>query len=355
MVRVQSPARRSHETSEDGSSGEGRPPGTNAGSDRPGRHDRAQLVILGAIVLAALVIGLVPVYNAVFAADSAGNGEPTELTETALAIEDAAVQQARVVAVRVGHGQPFADADTLTERYDAALRNGTAALGETTVQGTDHGLNVSFDPGAPGTVNGTRVVRTTRGGVLSPAGADDWTVASDTRLGWAVVRLEAANLSRGESLDVTATDADNASRHLTVSLERTDASNDVRVTVSGTVGATPEDVTCEPSGGEVVVDLYRGRSATEDCRFVGLRQVTGPVDLAVEDGDAARGTYEFVVRNGSTLPGGVLDCQTPPAGQPSQPCRSPALWTVALETRVTGERATYTTAANVSVYGEGVR
>lgn len=351
MVRLAPAGQRSRDDSEAEWTVEA---GTNARSDRPNRPDRGQLVVVGAIVLATLIIGLVPVYNAVFAADSAGNGEPTELTETALAVEDATVEQARGVAIRVGHGQPFADEDVLVDRYDAALQNGTAALGEATVQGTDHGLNVSFDPGTPGTVNGTRVVRTTRGGVLSPAGADDWTVANDTRLGWAVVRLGATNLSRGESLDITATDADNASRHLTVSLERTDASNDIRVTVSGTIGATPEDVTCEPSGGEVVIDLYRGRSATQDCRFVGLRQVTGPVNLTVEDGDAARGTYEFVVRGGSTLHGGVLDCKVPPAGQLSQPCRSPVLWTVALETQITGERATYTTTTNVSVYGSGV-
>jgi hypothetical protein len=318
---------------------------TAAGAER---RDRAQLVVVGAVVLAFLILALVPVYNAVFAADSAGNGEPVELSERALTVDGAAAEQARVLAVRVGHREPYPDAAALKDRYERALANGTAALTEATIRGSDYGLNVSFDRDAPGTVVGSRVLRTDAGSLDGPGGNADWTVASDTRLGWGVVRLETANLTG--TLVVEATDADNASRYVELRLERSDASNDIRVTAV-VDGEVTEPASCEPTGGEIVVDLYRGRSAAGGCPFEGLGTVSGPVDLDVEikNGGEARGTYEFVVRDGAAVDSGVTRCS---GG--SGPCRSPALWRVALDTRVAGDRATYTTTTDVSVYGGAI-
>jgi hypothetical protein len=310
--------------------------------------DRAQLLVVGALVLAFLIVGLVPVYNAVFAADSAGNGEPTELSAAAVTVEGETTRLARELAVRVAHRDHFPDNDSLATAYGQALDDGTGALGEAYVRGGDRSVSVTFDPDAPGTTYSVRAVQAERGRFDDPAtGAPDWTVVDGSRVGWAVARLETANLSDSQPLVIR---VDNGSDELAVKLERTDAGDDVRVTVTGTVGATPEDVTCEPRSGEVVVDLYRGRSASRDCEFMGLSRVAGPVELTVENGDSARVAYELVARRGDALNGGVLSCTGAPT---SRPCSSPALWQVALETRVAGSRTSYVRAANVSVYGGG--
>ena len=321
-------------------------PGRGPGDDA--RPDRGQMLVAGALVLAFLVIALAPVYNAVFAADSAGNGEPTELSDAAVTADRETVRLARELAVRVAHGDRYADNDSLGTAYRRALANGTRALGEASVLGADRYANGSFDPDGDGTTYGRRVVTTERGRFREPNTGDrDWDLVEPqaSRLGWAVVRLETANLSRSQPLVF---EVDNGSDTLAVELERTDGGDDVRVTVTGTVGATPEDVTCDARDGEVVLDLYRGRSASRDCAFVGLARLSGPVRLTIDNGDAARGTYEIVVRQGAGLDDDVASC-SPTVG--SQPCSTPALWRVHLATRVSDGRTTYTSATNVSVYG----
>lgn len=319
---------------------------------------RGQIMLVGALALAVLLLALVPVYNAVFMAEGAGAGEPEGVADTAPSAEATGLRAAQGLAVRTGHGAVYPDTDEVGTAFGSAFESYARLQGEAAVAGSDTDVNTTFDAGAPGTEYGVRIVQNRSGYLDKPTsahtpGPKNWFVVRNsdrTELGWFTARLEVANLSETDRFVVVAS---NGTHAVELSVGSDGGSNDVTVNASGDVDVMDEAVTCDSRAGEVVVDLYRGSADGGDCRFTGLDAVEGPVSVRIQNGSSAYGVYELVVRNGTGLQPTVDACTTAGPPDTSSPCSSPVLWQLAMRTRVVGDRTAYANRVNVSVYGTG--
>ncbi|MEF8789266.1 MAG: hypothetical protein V5A61_04020 [Haloarculaceae archaeon] len=324
-------------------------------SDRPAHPgaERGQILLVGAVALAVLVLALVPVYNAVFTTDSTGVGDPEGVPDAASGYEREALAAAQRIAIRTGHGAAYADPDAVTAAFEPAFANYTRLHDEAAVTGTGTAVNVTFVPDAPGTRYGVRVVQNRSGSLDKPTpaagpGPANWFVvrpSARTRLGWFAARLDVSNLSDSSPLVVA---VDNGTHAVELAVESDGGSSDVSVRLTGDVGEMSEDVTCDSRAGEIVIDLRRGSADGGDCTFSGLDVVEGPVSVRIRNGSSASGVYELVLRDGTGLQPTVGPCT---AASPSAPCSSPTLWQLSMETRLRTERTDYRSRENVSVYG----
>lgn len=318
------------------------------------------MLLVGAIVLAFVIIALVPVFNGVFAPDSAGSNEPPEVGDGPATLRAEQASAARELAVRIGHGDTHASASAVAAELLAALANYTRVSAESVAEQRGWYVETRLNASSPGTVEGERLVQRDPGRLTPPSGNAAWNVVPPgkrTELGWFVLRLDTSNLTAGEPLVVEV--ANTSTDTTTVSIERQENSDGVELSVGGPFETTDEPVVCDATNGQVVLDLYRGRSADRDCAFPALRGLEGPVDIRVENptgapDERAVGVYDLVVRDPSALPPTFEAC-TEPSAVPTEPCTTPVLWQLSLETTVDGGRATYTTARNVTVYGGGAR
>jgi hypothetical protein len=322
-------------------------------------RDRGQMMLLGAVALAMLILMLVPVYNAVFLADGAGGRDPGSSPVAIDSYRTTALEAAQRLAIRTGHSRVYSDNDSVTTAFATSFHNHTLLASEAAVSGTDTVVNTTFDPTAPGTTHGVRVVqnrsdRFDKPLPATPSGPANWFVvrtSGRTQLGWLTVRLDGSNVSDTQPFIVKVS---NGSHTAELAIEGEDSSNDVSVQYSRTVGGsttTQEPTTCETARGsrQLVLDLYRGQSASDDCTFTGLSSIEGPVDVWFENGDSAYGEYELVVRDDSGLQPTIEQCTA--AASPSNPCSTPVLWQLSVTTELQGDRTTYTGTTNVSVYG----
>ena len=322
-------------------------------------NERGQVMLVGALALAVLILALVPVYNAVFTTDSTGVGDPEGVPDGLSPYQRSALEAAQRLAIRTGHGAVYPDDAAVAAAFDPAFENYTRLHGEAAVSGTDTAVNVTFAPTAAGTQYGGRVVQnrsdyldkpTAAGG---PGPADWWVVrpSDRARLGWFTARLEVANLSESDPFVVEVSNGtDTAELHV----ESDGGSNDVSVRLTGDVSAMSEDVTCDSRAGEIVLDVYRGSADGGDCAFSGLEVVEGPVSIRIRNGSSAYGVYELVVRDDAGLQPTIEACtpQSPPPGL-SNPCSSPTLWQLSMITEMRNDRTEYESRTNVSVYGTG--
>lgn len=316
-------------------------------------------MLLGALALAMLILVLVPVYNAVFLADGAGGREPGGSPAAIDSYRTSTLDAAQQLAIRTGHSRTYPDNASVTDAFAASFRNHSRLASEAAVSGSDTVVNTTFDPDGPGTYHGVRVVQNRSGWLDKPTaaagpGPHNWFVVRNSdpaRLGWLTLRLDGANTSDTQPFVVAVS---NGSQTVELAIEGEEGSDDVSVQFSRTVGGTTttaEPATCETPRGsrQLVLDLYRGRSADDGCSFTGLSTVEGPVTVWFENGDSAYGVYELVVRDGDGLQPTIDRCTV--GSSPSNPCSSPVLWQLSVTTELRGDRTTYTGATNVSVYG----
>jgi hypothetical protein len=327
-------------------------------SGRPGTNRRGQIMLVGALALAVLLLALVPVYNAVFMAEGAGAGEPEGVSDTALSAEATGLRAAQGLAVRTGHGSVYADTGEVREAFEPVFENYTLLHDEAAVAGSDTYVETTFDADAPGTEYGVRAVQNRSGYLDKPTvahtpGPKNWFVVGNsdrTRLGWFTARLDVSNLSETDRFTVAAS---NGTHSVELGVGSDGGSTDVTVNASGDVGGMDEAVTCSSRAGEIVVDLYRGSADRGDCTFTGLDAVEGPVSVRIRNGSSAYGVYELVVRNGTGLQPTVETCTAASPPSTSSPCSSPTFWQLAVTTRVETDRTAYENRVNVSVYGAG--
>ncbi|MEF8843506.1 MAG: hypothetical protein V5A62_18085 [Haloarculaceae archaeon] len=315
------------------------------------RRERGQVLLVGALALAVLLLALVPVYNAVFTTDSADVGGREGVPDGASAYERSTLEAAQRLAIRTGHGRTHPDNGSVASAFEPAFENYTRIHDESAVTGTGTYVNATFDGNAPGTQYGVRVVQNRSGHLDKPTsgGPGNWHLvrnSSRTQLGWFTVRLDVSNLSESDPFVVRVY---NGTDEVRLAVESDGGSNDVSVQLTGSVGTMSEDVTCDSRAGEVVIDLYRGSADRGDCTFTGLDVVEGPVSVWVRNGSSAYGVYELVVRNGDGLEPSIHRC----TDDHTDPCWTPTLWQLSLRSHVRSGGTDYTSRVNVSVYGEG--
>lgn len=323
------------------------------------RRGRAQLILIGAVMVATLVFGVSLLLNSLLFTGASGASSATaELSKadtTALEVQ----RGVRSLVVRLNHRRRNATAAGLGQALEENLTRYSRLLGETAAASGSVLVRVEYDNGSSAT--GIRIVQSRdddfRRGV-APAAAPDWTPVPGpgaapptppTAVGWFTVNVNVENTST----DPFAVVADNGSRSLRIELRRSNAN--VSVTTDPPSGGP---TTCESVQGRVLLDLYSGRGYAADCEFAGVGTLSGPTSLSFVDGDRIEGRYAIAANrtNPRVGAGGIYPwCVDPTTGsspppRDANPCVSPVVWSANVTTTVSGEGLRYENSYNLTVY-----
>jgi hypothetical protein len=260
-------------------------------ADRPTRTDRAQLILVGGVVVAFALVALVLLLNtALFAENVAtrGLGPGPDRAADHAAFADRATERVLRQEERVEYVS-WADAEA--NATDGLRRIGAAVR---TREFSEHGAVATMEPDA--VRPGAALVQNDTGGFRSAGGTANWTLADSTG---GIRNYTMTVDADGTSSPANATDA------FTVRIEGGSEVWEAYVYASGsgTVIVNVTGETCESDSSVATVDWTRG--TLDGCTFPFAtdgsgRALSGPYDVAYLNGDEAEGTYHLVVRNRTT-------------------------------------------------------
>jgi len=343
----------------DGSGVDGR--GTGRGSTA----DRGQLLLIGAVGVAFIIIGLAVVVNSMVLADAGGADGPRTESEDVALINHEVQRDTRSLVIHTNHYEVYDGNSTL----DASLRENVTEysdlLGATHAESSGAFVNVSF---AGRNETGTRIVQAADGEFTSPAGVDNYTlvgpdgpgttnqidVTSAGQLGWFVMNVNASETSDRTKPWFNVTIVGDDGEYVTLYMnqnatgEGVSSALDVESDVSTTAGSDG-NVTCISSGDRVLIDVVVGRCVNDEGKvFRTVGDLERPYRIRFRNGSDGVGKYAIVTdEKRSTSP--KYNCDTTAA---TDPCRSPAAWSVNVSVTYRTEGVAYRNVQSVTVYNE---
>lgn len=349
-------------------------------------HDRAQLIVVGSILIAVVVLGVAVILNSVVVTGNTQAGAGEQLVD-AREVDYETRTSVRSILLRLNHPSTFSEIQSTTptaleqdarqnveDRFGPAFARSYASSGPTSV-----------DVRYRSTTLGSRVVQAEDARLFSDGpgnpslGASDaerpnWSPAVDQRqVGWFTLNIDVSesrtaylddNGNKGTPFVVRFRDSTGDYR-LRVDVEPVVVDGDLTVEVRSEFvngpSATTElsTVRCDPENGRVLLDFVEGESAAGDCSFHGLEDLDvnpddpNAVDVSFSNGDNLVGKYEFVTENAPTLRSGgttasYRDCEG--GGVADSPCESPVVWEAGVGVSLRNSDADYANEFTVEVY-----
>lgn len=315
-------------------------------------HDRAQLILVGAIAIGIVLIGMTIVLNSAVFTENVAESNSVDVTGDVTEFDREAVRSVRSLTLRVNHATEYKTSGGSNGRAALAadLRSNVSNYSRIVgVSYADTGsvfVNVTLDSVGE---NGTRIVQDVDGdfsgngngaGNGAPVG-DTWPITQDPyELGWFAMNLDVENVTDPFSVEVN-----NASSSLVIEFQQTSGG---KLRIDSSAG---QPVDCTPRNGRVFVDVAEGTAycggAQGRTSFNSTGYLQPPyTSLWFVDGHNGRGKYDVVINGtgSNTLP------HVPPCASVQEPCESAAAWTVELTTKYETGNIAYDRTHNVSVY-----
>ncbi|QLH76343.1 hypothetical protein HZS55_03060 [Halosimplex rubrum] len=311
---------------------------------------RAQMILIGAVTFAAVIIGLTVIINSYFVTQSGVVSDVSPQIDEANEFEYESRKGVRSLVVRLNHRHrnlSATDLATVISRNTTVYRD---LMAESYASSRGEYVTVSY-------VNdssqfGSRVVQSADANVTSnpPANQSEWVIgrpAETSNLGWFTMNVNVQETSETPMwINVT-----NASSHwVNVSMHRTTAGSGENLRVTSNVSSAGNTSTlCDPSRDRVLLDLVDGSAFTSDCRFNATTAIAPPYRVSVSGGENAVAKYELVY-NETADSAHYEVCDSSVAR--TQPCRTPAVWVANVTTQFSGSELTYANEYNITVYEE---
>lgn len=321
---------------------------------------RAQLILVGALLVATVILGLSFLLNSLLFTSASGTGETgAAMAETEqLAFE--LQRGVRSLAVRVNHAKRNVTAGEVATAIESNVTHLGRLYGEAQAAAGAVAISVSYDNAS--SIRGYRIVQAHdddfREGDDSPGDwwpvPGPWTPHSQppVTVGWVTANVDVQDTNATGSIFTVEARNDTAHR---VELQLQRDGGNLSVDADTSWGSSTSTV-CRSTGGRVLVDLFDGNAFNGDCAFPGVGALDGPVSIRFENTDRIEGRYA-IVTNRSTVHVGTstyLKCVDsagdgrPPAA--ADPCAAPVIWSANVTTSVRTDRVSYHNAFNLSVY-----
>lgn len=337
--------------------------GTRSGTDDecPDRG-RAQLILVGAVTLALIVIGLTVVLNTILFTDTVTTAVTSQDGGDATEFDFDARRDVRSLLLRLNHRERNVSETALETNVQRNLTNYTRLLQESYAVDKPVFVNTTYDD----VEFGQRFVQANDGAFTAPDGDEDWTPVDpsamsgpDPDVGWLVTEL-----------NVTATNTDpitirveNESKYVEISLAKVDDGGVREIEVDternfGQLGNTTDE-SCVAVRGRVLLDVLRGSSYTGDCQFNATQGMEPPfTTVEIEDGEDATGQFSIVVnKSRSDLGGYDHDYKDMDPCEPSDdaddlrdPCHAPVIWQTNVTVAYGSRTVDYERSHEVNVY-----
>lgn len=290
-------------------------------------RERAQLILVGSIAIAVVLIGLTIVLNSAVFTENVAGGSSVGATGDVAEFDREAIRNVRSLVVRINHESVYSGTGGGETTLKGDVRQNVSAYSDVLAESyADSGsvyVNVTYEE--TGAI-GNRIVQDDDANFSDNPGSDTWTLVDEPFvLGWYVVNVDVQNVSQTDPFYLELTDA--SGTELNVSMQQTsDGELDVNASIAG---GNVSDVTCTPKNGRVLLDVLDGTSYTGDCSFNSTGYLQRPyAELRVVDGENGRGKYDVVMNRTDTASlNGVPNCASV-----NEPCRSIAAWSVNVTT-----------------------
>ncbi|PSQ27080.1 hypothetical protein BRD03_08250 [Halobacteriales archaeon QS_9_68_17] len=251
--------------------------------------DRAQLVLVGSVAIAFIVISLVVVFNTVLFTNNLAASGSVEEVEDASTFQQQVERETPELVRHVENGT--GSNDELVGNVDENVTGAySELLAESYADTSPKYADVRFNRSS--TVNGTRVVQEDGGEFRNDTNATSWSpiTSSDPR-----------NISHFEANVSTSGLTDVGSLNYTIVLRGQGAEDPVEIQIASDGStlllnqAQGSDVNiCSMSGDYVRVNVTNG-SLPNGCTFNSTNVLTGPYSMEFQNADRVSGNYSFVV------------------------------------------------------------
>lgn len=318
--------------------------GGTADTSGEGGEDRAQLLLVGAVAIALVVIGLVVVINTVLYTENVATSEGADRANDAAKFDYEGQRGLQTIVFRVNHRGRNVTADGLKRRINRNVTNYTFLLSEVYASSSPVFVNLSYDNDS--SEFGKRIVQAEDAGLNSTTGTSTWSPVDPSdreAVGRLVINLNVTATSQDEFGVIVSNGTDDVD----VEFNRTGNSFDSNFEVEATRSWAPDSsTTCDPTGGRLLVDVLDGRVFSGQCSFNSTQGLEGPYSVQFVDGDNAIGKYGIVTNEtDASLPrctsGGVA---------PDEICVSPAVWTANVTLTYNANRVQFQKETNITVY-----
>lgn len=304
-------------------------------------RNRAQLILIGSIAIAVVLIGLTIILNSVIFTENVSQSDAIEvsgdvdefLTETRRTTQD--------LTLRVNHAEEYTSLSRLNSNLNQNFTNYSRVLGESQADTGSLYVNISYE--GEQTV-GRRVVQSEDDN-FTKNGSDDWSVDSggSKYVGWFAMNVNVDNVSKSDHFKLQVTNTSGNTLAITL---RQSASGDLLVN-STVDGSHVSNATCLTSNSRVFLDIIGGTALTSDCTYNSTSYLGQPYsDIEFVNGSKAAGKYSLVVNDESGL--NVADCP-----DSTEPCKAPAIWEATVSAIYEAGTISYETTQDVNIYREG--
>lgn len=303
-------------------------------------RDRAQLILIGSLAIAVVLIGLTILLNSVIFTENVAESDAIQvtgdvdefLTETRHSTQD--------LALRVNHAQEYDSLSQLEGNMQRNFTNYSRVLGETHADTGSVYVNVTYD-GAPSV--GRRVAQTSDG-EFEKNGSDTWSVygAGSKYVGWFAMNVDVDNVSESQHFALRVTNESGST--LAITMKQSGGDLLVNSTIDGN---HVSNTSCVPADTRVYVDVLGGQALTGSCSFNTTDFLAQPyTDIRFVNGSAAYGQYAIVVNNDDNLE--VASCPVA-----DEPCQAPAIWEATISMKYETGDVAYHSTQDVNIYREG--
>mgnify|MGYP006277067669 FL=1 len=325
---------------------------------------RGQLLLVGAVALAIIILGLSIVVNTVLFTENVGTGEARVEAPAIEEFSFEAQKSARSLMLRVnGADRTDAIAD-VNASIGAQLANYSDAVARSYAASGTVFVDVSYNETLR---NGTRIVQGSDRKFTYPASHDsdlssnrsDWSpVADPTEVGWMVFNVDLRNTS-GQQTTVELTNDTGAT--LTYRFNRSNGGNgaDLRVEATNSATGGTESASCESTGGRVLLDMRRGEAFLSECTFPGIGWIEPPYSVNITKGHRLAGQYDIIVNESwHTAESSTIDAEDGGTDRPyphcpdgvEEPCLSPVVWQGQVDLTYRSADVNFATVRNITVY-----
>lgn len=304
--------------------------------------ERAQLVLAGSIAVALVLISMTLVLNSVVYTENIAGGSSVEVTGDVNEFDREARRNTAGLTIRTNHGTKYDSQSAVRDDLSSHFANYSRILTESYADTGSVYVNVTYEDT---TEFGSRIVQSEDANFSRDDGTPQWTpFDSDNDLGWFVANFEIENVSESTPFVVEFTNSTGSTLRLEFEKSPT---NELEVT-SILDGNTESDVECTPSRGRVLLNVVDGESYNGDCEFESLGLLDPPYSqLRFDNGESARGKYDFVVDNSSDIHPFIGSCSSEPA---NRPCEALAAWTVEVTIQYETNDISYEATREIEVY-----
>jgi len=331
------------------------------GADRPSRIDggaeTAQIVLVGAVTMAFIIVGLVLVANTVLYTESVGAERSLGSADKTAQFQTVARDETANVVYRVNTRENFSSRSAL----DAAIRDNVTTLSHllATEYGQREGVFVNVSANLTESDYGARIEQddeaTFNGsgsGNWTPVTSSDATAVAEFQATFNVSEMPGVTGLGGLPFELTINgDTDSVVYAVNESGNLTLVESNTALSIGSVVSAA--DPACREinTSERVYVDFSAGRVPGTDCTFNGTNDLEGPFSLSIRNGDTAVGTYSFVVRDDD------IATQAKYANfdgtDSDDPYSSFVYWSVETTTQFEGPELSYNITRTLQIYGPG--